>query len=476
MENRLQMEANDLFKILDSIYDAIYIADKNGVTLWINKASEMLLGKSREEVIGRTISELEQEGMYSPSAMRIAQEGRQQTVTTVQILANGQKLLVTAQSILDQENELKYMVSHGRNITTAMENVSFGELGEVESLFQRYLIEIRKTLIHVPHLNENELFFVGRSKAFAILLEWINKVAEVDSTVLITGETGVGKNLVAGQIHKASARYDKPFIHVNCAAIPEALLESELFGYQKGAFTGASANGKAGLVKLAEQGTLFLDEINEIPLHLQSKLLQLLQNKTYMPIGASQTLAANVRIIAATNGDLEESVKKGTFRADLFYRLHVLPIHIPPLRERREDIFHLLEFYLKKFTVAFKKKREFSPKTVELLQHYHWPGNIRELGNLVEQLVILAPRDKIDPSDLPRHITTKGHTAPESREEATGGSLTSMVEELEKRMIEQAYDRYQSTRRAAEALGITHSLLMRRIAKYQIKTKRKKPS
>lgn len=335
-EIEFEISPHYFLEIFNSISDGIYISDKNGKTLWMNKASERMCERSRKEMIGKSVAQLENEGIFSPSATKLTLESRQ-TVSTVQEMANGRKYMVTGHLILNAKNDIQYVIAHSRDITEVVRTAS--KIEDMEALLRRYSQEIRRMNNKFVLLNDKDFHFVGQSNAYNMLLELIEKVAGVETTVLITGETGVGKNVAAQQIHKLSERHDKPFVQINCASIPESLIESELFGYQKGAFTGASANGKIGLVKMAEQGTLFLDEIGELPLHLQSKLLQLLQDKTYMPIGASKLLKADVRIIAATNRDLEKMVANGKFRADLYYRLNILPVKIPPLRERKEDIF-----------------------------------------------------------------------------------------------------------------------------------------
>ncbi|MED1950643.1 sigma-54 interaction domain-containing protein [Brevibacillus centrosporus] len=454
-------------KILNALNIGIYIADKNGTTLWMNTTSERELEIPREEMIGKNIAELEKTGVYKPSAMHIALQENRKTVTAVQQIPK-RKVLVTANLIYSDQGELEYLVTHGIDMFNAIRNSPTLDTNEFESLLQRYVEEVRNFNVLKLSLVEQDQPFVGRSEAFLKLSQLISKIATVETTVLITGETGVGKNVVAQKIHYASARYDKPFVHINCAAIPESLLESELFGYEKGAFTGAKTSGKPGLVKQADKGTLFLDEISELPLHLQSKLLQLLQNKTYIPIGSVQTEKADVRIIAASNCNLEELVKGGKFRSDLFYRLNVLPVVIPALRERREDIFPLLYSHLEKFNARHQRKRTFSTQAVEALQNYRWPGNIRELENVVEQLVILAVEDTISLSDLPKHILADTQTDEYLYAIPAGSSLTDIVEGVEKRAIELAYRQHKSTRKAARSLGITHSMLVRRLAKYHI--------
>ncbi|TCP23748.1 PAS domain S-box-containing protein [Scopulibacillus darangshiensis] len=465
--DQFQLDPKYFFQILNAIDDDIYISDKNGTTLWVNDSGQKNCGMSREELIGKKATELEQQGVFKPSAIKRALEAMK-TITTVQKLPNGKKFMGTGHVILDYQEELKYVIAHRRDITNVVQNTSDLELKEIESLLQRYIQEIRKTNIRERLSNKDKHAFIGQSLAYVRLTELIEKIAGVDTTVLITGETGVGKNLAAEQIHNLSERCDNPLIHINCAAIPESLIESELFGYERGSFTGANSKGKAGLVKLAEHGTLFLDEISELPLHIQSKLLQLLQNKTYMPIGAAKTYEADVRIIAATNQNLEKLIKDGQFRADLFYRLNVLPVKMPPLRERKEDIFPLLYFYLKKFNVRHHKQRHFSSKVIKILQNYDWPGNIRELENLVEQLVVIAEQDDIFHSDLPEHFWEECDEKEDLLSIPSGDSLTVSLQNIEKKIIRKAYKKHKTIRKTANALGITHSLLMRRLKKYDI--------
>ncbi|WP_259676106.1 sigma-54 interaction domain-containing protein [Brevibacillus centrosporus] len=275
--------------------------------------------------------------------------------------------------------------------------------------------------------------------------------------------------MMASQLY-LSDRSDKPFVHLNCAAIPEALIESELFGYKKGAFTGANQNGKTGLIAAAENGVLFLDEISELPLHLQSKLLQFLQNKTYIPVGGSQVQKADVRIIAATNTNLLELTRTGQFRADLFYRLNILPLNIPPLRERREDIVPLLDFYLKKYNNKYQKDHTLSGNLTDVFYNYDWPGNIRELENLLERLVITVENKEIDLRDLPDKIRNEQlgqisslHALPANQ------TLTEYLNQIEREIIEETYRQLQSTRKAAARLGVTQAYIARRFKKYKLK-------
>lgn len=456
-------KTSQLIAIFNTLADGIYISDAQGTTLWLNDASENLCGFPKAELIGRNVADLEAMGVYKPSVTRLVMETGKPT-TTIQLVNKKGKFLVTGHIIPDEEGKPELIVAHSRDITEAARASS--QLEETVSLLQRYSEELR--LIKREAHQSLSHALIGSSRSFLALLELVKKVAVVDTTVLITGETGVGKSFLAEHIHQLSDRCGGPFVHVNCSAIPETLIESELFGYHKGAFTGASHSGKMGLVKMADKGTLFLDEISDLPYHLQSKLLLLLQNKTFMPIGGTKTYTADVRIIAATNASLLELVKIGKFRHDLYYRLNVLPIHVPPMRERKEDIFPLAHHYLQTFNAKHRQRRRFSTEALDALHHYDWPGNVRELENMVERIVITAKEDEIQIADLPEEL--RGiHDPGESPWPLPGkGSLIERMEIIEQEIILKALHTHKSTRKAASALGITQSLLMRRIKKYGI--------
>ncbi|MDM5239679.1 sigma 54-interacting transcriptional regulator [Bacillus cereus] len=466
----VQIETKYLLKILDNLESGMNIVDKNGTIMWVNQACCKLFNKSKEDLIGRNIFVLKKEGAFTPSVIEMALQNGS-TVTTVQEITGGNKMTVTGDIILDEQENPIYFVAHGHDISNWMDNISKLKWEELAPVLNRYLLEIKKMNTRYI-LIRDEQSFIGHSKVHNLLAEIMERVASVDSTVLINGETGVGKNVVAKRIHELSERNNQPFVHLNCAAIPDSLLESELFGYHKGAFTGANSKGKTGLVKTAEKGTLFLDEISELPLHLQPKLLQLLQEKTYMPIGGSHLVKADIRIIAATNRKIEEMVKEGKFRADLYYRLHVLPVNIPPLRKRREDIFPLIHFYLQKYNQIFNQTRTFSKQTIDVFQRYQWPGNIRELENTVEQLVIMAKKEEISIHDLPDrfHSVSMEEEALESLKK--GNNLSEIIESMEKTIIEQAIKKNKTTRKTAKVLGITQTSLIRRLKKYNIRNEK----
>jgi Nif-specific regulatory protein len=306
--------------------------------------------------------------------------------------------------------------------------------------------------------------FIGLSKTIAEKLEIVNKVAPTNSSVLLMGESGVGKELFAEQIHLRSHRKDMPFIRVNCAAIPENLLESELFGHVKGAFTGAQTERK-GRFELADQGTIFLDEIGDLPIQLQNKLLRVIQHKTFEKVGSDQSVTVDVRIIAATNKDIEKEVQEGKFRADLFYRLNVLPIYIPPLRERKDDIPPLADFFLNKFKREVKKQvLGFSDNAIELLVNYSWPGNVRELENAVERAVVISQTEYIEPDSLILNVFPHN-----SEEEFINKNLKDAVNCFKKIFITKTLNNngWKQTK-TARLLGIQRTYLSRLIKELKI--------
>jgi len=313
-------------------------------------------------------------------------------------------------------------------------------------------------------------YIVGQSPEILNVKNQIEKIASIDEcTVLIRGESGTGKELVAKGIHNQSARNSMPFIDVNCSALPEHLLESELFGYEKGAFTDAK-NKKVGLLELADKGTLFLDEIGDMPLNLQTKILRFLENRSFRRIGGEKEISVDVRVIAATNTDLEESIKKKLFREDLYYRLNVVPVYVPPLRKRGMDISILAEYFLNYFTKKFSKpKVKFPQEAKKLLLEYNWPGNVRELKNLIERMVILNSGEIIDVNDLPVEIKKKGNIEAKFSEISPGEneSLDDILRKVEYDLIRQALIRAKGVKSvAANMLGISRHSLKRRLQKF----------
>lgn len=323
-----------------------------------------------------------------------------------------------------------------------------------------------------PHIEQ----LVGECRVMRQLKRLISRIAPSPSSVMVVGESGTGKEVVARAIHKLSGRRNKPFIAINCAAIPEQLLESELFGYVKGAFTGASANGKTGLIQAANTGTLFLDEIGDMPLMLQAKLLRAIEAREILPIGASSPIQVDIRIISATNQNLAQFIAEGKFREDLFYRLNVIPITLPPLRERQEDIELLVHYFLYLHTRRLGSVYPgIAPDVVEILRKHRWPGNLRELSNLMEYLVNVVPSGEvIDSTLLPPNLLNNGTTEQSDVTEVSEAHLSlddaggTALEEMEKQMIREALSRHNSKKEVADELGIGIATLYRKIKKYEL--------
>ncbi|HHL4321474.1 TPA: sigma 54-interacting transcriptional regulator [Escherichia coli] len=323
-----------------------------------------------------------------------------------------------------------------------------------------------------PHIEQ----LVGECRVMWQLKRLISRIAPSPSSVMVVGESGTGKEVVARAIHKLSGRRNKPFIAINCAAIPEQLLESELFGYVKGAFTGASANGKTGLIQAANTGTLFLDEIGDMPLMLQAKLLRAIEAREILPIGASSPIQVDIRIISATNQNLAQFIAEGKFREDLFYRLNVIPITLPPLRERQEDIELLVHYFLHLHTRRLGSVYPgIAPDVVEILRKHRWPGNLRELSNLMEYLVNVVPSGEvIDSTLLPPNLLNNGTTEQSDVTEVSEAHLSlddaggTALEEMEKQMIREALSRHNSKKLVADELGIGIATLYRKIKKYEL--------
>ncbi|MFJ8265959.1 sigma-54 interaction domain-containing protein [Peribacillus asahii] len=460
---KLIKESPELFTdILDSIKDAIYISDSEGKTLWLNTASERMCRLPKNKIIGRNVKDLEKEGVYSPSVTRMALEANK-NVSTVQIVNEGRKYIATGHLVKNEKGKVILAVAHSRDITEAVKNTT--KLQETEGLLKRYTEEIRKQ--STIAIKQTSSYWKRKSKSYENVEKLIPKIANVDTTAMIIGETGTGKSMTAEKIHLLSKRKSGPFMQINCASLPPDLLESELFGYERGSFTGAASQGKGGLIQAAEKGTLFLDEIGELPLYLQAKLLYFFQSKKYLPIGARKYQYADVRIITATNRNLEDMVAKGTFRSDLLHRLNILTLKLPSLRESIEDIEEMAQHFLNVFNQKYYVKKTFSKEVLNAFYKHSWPGNVRELENLIERLVILSD-EQIEGKDLKQHMIQQSRGIGVINS-INYTSMTNLIEEIEKNMIVEALEKNKSTRKAAKYLGVTQSLLMRRVKKYNIR-------
>ena len=449
----------ELDDIIDSVYDGLYITDGHGFTTRINSSYTRMTGIKPDEVLGRHMQELVEAGYFSQSVTLIVLE-KKEPVTIMHTIKGEKRCLITGNPIFNEKGEITQVVTNVRDMTTLTDLKE--KLEQTEELSRRYHLELE----HLRKQQMEKSGALGQSLEMEHVLDLAQRAAEVDATVLVLGETGVGKEVIAREIHKKSPRSNGPFIKVNCAAIPENLLESELFGYDRGAFTGASNKGKPGMFELANSGTILLDEIGELPLALQVKLLRVLQEKEVARIGGTQSQDLDVRIIAATNQNLERQIKKGLFREDLFYRLNVIPIVIPPLRHRPEDISLLVKHYLDMFNKRYKKDRKLSTEALEVLKHYSWPGNIRELKNLIERLVIMINEDTITPNHL-RELQDDRTSEMNFLHDAQP-KLEEAVFSVEKQLIIRALKDYGSTRKAAKVLGVSQSTVVRKAKKHGI--------
>ncbi len=436
--------------MLDSIHDGIWIIDGNGITLHANKALKRIAGISAKDVVGKHVTVPMLEGKFT-SCVTLDALKQKKTVTQFDDYLNGKRCLNTSSPMLNEKGEVHRVVALIRDMTeleTLQEKVA-----QIELEASRYKGELEKL--------EKGSVFVGNSEYFQKSLKQLKKVAKSPSSVLLMGETGTGKSLAASYIHNNSERKDKSFIAINCAAIAESLIDSELFGYQKGAFTGADQGGKKGYFELADGGTLLLDEIGELSLAVQAKLLHVLDNYSFHKVGGNAPVSVDVRIIAATNRPLDKLVETGEFRKDLYYRLHVLTVTIPPLRDRFEDIPLLANAFLSDACRRLGTAKTFHKKALLALSGYSWPGNVRELRGAVEYLVAMSEGNIIRAEDMRPYIFS------ENPDENSSGviktkDLNEAVSELERNMIKDALIHSGSTYKAAKTLGISQSTVVRK--------------
>lgn len=470
----------DCQAILDAMDDPMHIVDTNGVLAFANTAWEEMVGVSREDAQGLHINEAIEK---SNTGFYFSVEKDEDTQTTqfthfdqksfdsiaLTVLKTGKpismfsylpqkKRVMLTSSPLFYEGKIRYVLTICRNLT------DFSKLcDELETAMEKNKLimdELKFYRSMVPTQN-----IVGESPAIQALLRNVQYVAATDATILITGESGVGKEVMTNEIYRLSKRKGEPFIRVNCASIPETLIESELFGYEKGAFTGA-AKSKPGMFELANKGTLLLDEVGELPKALQPKLLRVLQEREIMRVGGTKTIPVDVRLIAATNQDLESMVQRGEFRRDLYYRLNLIPLHIPPLRERVEDIPLLVRHFLDKFNAKYGKSKRVTDEAMQVLKLYRWPGNIRELENLLERLVIIGEELRITSNQVSKILGTSDSILPAVGAEESGLSLKEMMENYERRLLQEALTHYGTTYKVAEALRTSQPTVARKAKLY----------
>jgi len=448
----------ELDVIFNSSFDGLWISDAEGRVLRVNPTSKRFLGLEDKDVIGKNVQDLVAAGYFDRSAT-IEVLKRRTAVSIIQKSKDGMELLVTGNPVYDANGDIRLVVINARDLT-ALKKLQ-AELEESRALTDKYRSEL--TSIHDQENLSSKLIIrnTGMKRAFETAL----KMARVDSSVLILGESGVGKSLIAKMIHKASPRRKGPLVRVDCAGVPASLIEAELFGYVKGAFTGARGEGKPGYFEMSQGGTLLLEEVGELPLNTQAKLLRFLEDNEVVRLGDITPRKIDVRVLAATNRDLQAMVEKGEFRRDLFFRLNVLPLVIPPLRRRQEDIPALVHHFLEQNNRKCGTLRTISATALDCLRRYSFPGNVRELANLVEQLVVMSPGEEIEAKDLPTAVRrAESRCTPWLAEDEWNMPLA--VRTIEKEMIAGALARFGSQRAAARYLGIDHSTLSRKARSY----------
>lgn len=437
VRNQALQERSDAFeRFVNSFGNGISVTDQEGNIVHINQMYAQLTNLKETDISGKNILTLIQKKYFDQSVTLSVLEN-QRSVTMNQYI-NGKKFIVTGYPFWDKDKKIEKVI----NIIDPVDEPEYVETGHTVE------ITAQMSLVYV-------------SKSMDKLVRMLKKVAVYDSNILITGESGTGKEVFARSIHEFSKRKKKPFIAINCSAIPDNLLESEIFGYERGAFSGANREGKAGLLELADGGTFFFDEIGEMPLNLQAKLLRFLETRKIRRIGGKEWIDVDCRVVAATNQNLEKMVNESLFREDLFYRLFVIPLQIPPLRDRKEDIPELLAYYLTYYNKKFGSTKVIDQQVVEVLKEYPWKGNIRELKNLVERMIILSEVDKITLKDIPDYIYDACN-AQHLRHNSAG----KVIERTEEKLLRELYENLENWNDVAKELGISRATVYRKAKKY----------
>jgi len=449
----------ELDAIIDSSSDGLWICDADARVIRINPASERINNIKAAEVVGKDMRELLDQGFIDRSAALEALTTRR----VVSQLQNrqGRKLISTGTPVLDASGAVIRVVVSERDVTE-IDNLQ-RELEEQEALRDQF----RSQMLELQQADLASRSVIARSPAMVNALKQALRVSAVNSSVLILGESGVGKGLIAELIHKNSSRADKPLIEINCGAIPESLIESELFGYEKGAFTGAQTSGKPGYLEVADGGILFLDEIAELPQAAQVKLLRFLEDGRGGRLGGTIARALDVRIIAATHRNLDEMVKQGSFRLDLYYRLNVIPIQVPALRERKDCILPLIRHYMDLFGARDSLRKRLTRAAQDALLAFDYPGNVRQLMNICERLVVMSETDLIDVKDLPAEVAALGTESGESDDSwAEELTLQQTMESIERTVLQKALAKHGNQVRMAQALGVNQSTIARKLKKH----------
>jgi PAS domain S-box-containing protein len=458
-----QRLTRELEAIIESSYDGLYITDGAANTIRVNRAYERITGLMRNDLIGKNMNDLVADRVFDHS-VSLEVLKKKQAVTLMQVVKGNKQLIVTGTPIRDEAGDIVLVVTNVRDITEL--NALKAEVENSRRITSRMI----QTLLEQDSVDHALRQMVIKSQGLMQVVRMSIRVADAGVPVLLQGESGVGKSMLARIIHQISQRKQGPFVKINCGTIPASLMESELFGYEKGAFTGAMPGGKAGLIETGHKGTVFLDEIAELPPDLQVKLLEVIEEKTFTRVGGTSPVAVDVRIIAATNRKLPEMIRQGGFREDLYYRLNVVPIAIPPLRQRQEDIPPLAMKVMDAFNQANGTDKRIDTRVVDRLKAYPFPGNVRELINIVERMLIMCDGPRITVDDLPEEVC-QAIRSPEcllSAMKTEGMSLKASLGTLEARLISNALASTDSLAAAAVALEIHPTTLWRKMTRHGI--------
>lgn len=440
--------------IIDAVADGIIIVDAKGIVRHTNKSYELMSNICKEDYAGQHVDTLVEKGLIHQALSPMVIE-KKEPISIVD-LRNDKDMLLTGTPLFSRNGEVICVLCNVRDVTE-LRNLK-EQLSVSKKMQQNYLRRLEEAI----SANSHDIVQTSNPKMQKIA-DIAIRVAPTNSNILLLGESGVGKGVLANFIHKSSKRNDRPMLEINCGSIPPNLFESELFGYETGAFTGANKGGKPGIFELANKSTLFLDEIGDLPLDMQVKVLKAIQDKKIMRIGGNKPIDLDVRIIAATNRNLEEMVREKTFREDLYYRLNVIPIDIPPLRERTEDILSLTLHFTKKLNKEYNMNKRISPQVIKAFLSYHWPGNIRELENTIERMLITSSSDEILLSNF-----LEINAATKKTNEITSVPLQDILDQKEKEILVETYRNTNSTRKSASILGISQSAFMRKAKKHNI--------
>lgn len=453
---------NELDTIIEAAHDGIMITNCDGIGLRVNRALCRLTGLEASYYLNQPIDKLYSDGFFKYESVTMKALREKRSVTAVQRINNGKEVLVTGTPIFSNNGEIFLVVTNVRDI------IELQKLKEERSKLIAKDTADGDVDDFICQLRKGEI--IAESAEMLKVLNVVVRAARAETTVLLLGESGVGKEVLAKIIHYSSSRPKQgKFIQINCGAIPENLLESELFGYEHGAFTGAKKGGKPGMFEIADNGSLLLDEIGEMPQSLQVKLLRVLQEQEFYRIGGVKPIKLNVRIVAATNKDLKKLVEQGKFRKDLYYRLNVIPIEIPSLRHRKDDIFPLAMYYLQHFNNKHKTNKTLDARTVAILENYNWPGNVRELMNILERTIVLSSGDSIDPYIINSQLDKQNVT---ENLPITVRNIIPLREAqaiIEQELLQKSLKENRTVRQAAKALGISHSTLIRKANQYNLK-------